>query len=243
MLIFEDRNEITIQNPPTGKAVLFYDQDVLKLKDENGDIRIVTLADSIENAVSSGDYYSNSYIERLKALGSNVQYSTYLGTNTGTNLLLDNTLMLHSIYINKESTITGVGWIQVAQGSYTADNYNGIGLYSYDLLNEKLILIASTTNDGDIWKVVGSVYTTKDFTTPVVVAKGIYYIGLLYNQSAVVTPPSLLGHNSFTGMGLLMNSIGTAKFNGTVNVQNTLPSEILNTDISSQVHSGVLNLY
>lgn len=246
MITFDDRNEVTIQNPPAGKAILFYDEDVLKLKDENGDIRIVTLADSIENAVSSGDYYTNSYVERLKALGSNVQYSNYLGTGTGSLNLTDGRLYLYSLYIPKISTINGFSWYQTFSGDYTADNYNGVGLYSYDLVNEKLTLITSTDDDPDIWKTPTLSVGNKNFELPVTINSGIYYIGFLWNASATVQGPIIIGHNTDTTINSFMNTYGlsTAKLNGYLSGQNTLPSEILNTDILSNItHNAIVNLY
>ena len=36
-----------------------------------------------------------------------------------------------AVWLPKAATITGVKWIQSANGSYTASNYNGVGLYTY----------------------------------------------------------------------------------------------------------------
>lgn len=198
MITFDDRNAVTIQNPPTGKAILFYDEDVLKLKDENGDIRIVTLADSIENAVSSGDYYSNSYVERLKALGSPVQYSNYLGGGSVSSAgLLDGQLYITSVFIPKQSIITNIGWrVGTTQGNYTADEYNGIGIYSMNNSTGDLTLLGKTANDATIWSSFATTtYGNKDFESPITLEKGIYFLVYLHNNSAQVTVPSLATHN------------------------------------------------
>ncbi len=199
------------------------------------------------DTLSSNDYYTNSYVERLKALGSDVQYSNYMGGSTGSTAFTDSLLYLSSFYINNKSTLNGVGWIHQVQGDYTADNYNGIGLYSYDAINAKLILIASTTNDGDIWKKTPSgSYFTKNFTIPVTVNSGIYYTGLLYNNSAQVTAPSILSHASQTSQATVTNAVAvssSAKFYGTITPATSLPAEILNTDINSVVFSQILYLY
>jgi len=197
MVTFEDRNEITVQNPPIGKATLFYDENVLKIKDENGDIRIVTLADSIENAVSSGDYYTNSYVERLKALGSNVQYSNSTMEGTTSSSLTDGDIYLTSIYIPKKSTINGAKFFQSTTANYTASDYNGIGLYSFDPNTKDLTLIASSTNDGTLWQT--AVFLTiveKDFTNAITIEAGVYFLAFLYNSSAVVSAPGLYSKSS-----------------------------------------------
>ena len=162
-----------------------------------------------------------------------MQYSNSLGISTTNGSLIDNTLSINSIYINKTSIITGVGWIQAIQGSYTANEYNGIGLYSYDLANEKLILVASTPNDGDIWKAVANSYATKNFTTPITVNRGIYYIASLYNNSSVSLNPTFVGFNSFLQNTTLVNSasIPSGYLTGTISAQNSLPLEILNSSI------------
>ena len=204
--------------------------------------------DSLEQRLAGAEdiYYSNSYVERLKALGSDVQYSTYPGGSISGTAFTDNTLYLTSIFIPKTSIISGIGYIISTQGSYTADEYNGIGLYSYDSTNEKLVLIASTTNDGDIWKAAANAYATKDFTTPITVNSGIYYVGLLYNNSAQVTAPILMVSAGQTTITPLINTIGltTAKLvGGSVNTMNNLPSEILNTSITSVTIGAILYLY
>jgi len=205
--------------------------------------------DSLEQRLAGAEdiYYTNSYVERLKALGSNVQYSTHRDISAAMHSLVDGTLTLSSLYISKSSIINGVGWIQgqSGQGNYTADNYNGVGLYSYDLLNEKLVLIANSADDGNIWKAVANTYSTKDFTTPVTINKGIYYIGALWNHSAVVSIPTIVGVNTFVVSSTSINSasISSGYLTGTLAAQNTLPAEILNSSITNAVQNHYWYLY
>jgi len=240
MVTFEDRNEITVQNPPIGKATLFYDENVLKIKDENGDIRIVTLADSIENAVSSGDYYSNSYVERLKALGSNVQYSNFIPQTTQNLALTDGRLYLYSFYINKSTTITGVGFYQQQAGLITADNYNGFGLYSFDGI-DSIDLIASTTSDSNIFQLTTG-YKTKDFIIPSAVDKGIYYLGVLFNKSGGFVDPILFAHNTLAPDVLLLTT-GGLKLRGYIDASATLPSTANLSTITTLSTEHIFTLY
>ena len=182
-------------------------------------------------------YYSNSYVDRLKALGSDVQYSNYLGgTVTSTLILTDSRLILTSVYIPKTSTISNIGWRQNTAGDYTEDNYNGIGIYSINTTTGDLTLIGKTVNDGTIWKtVVATGYGNKDLETPVVLEKGIYFLGFLYNSLAVVTAPGL-GYST-TSLGTLSNM---AFFNTPTNTyltaylsgQTNLPTNILQSSLT-----------
>jgi len=212
---------------------------------DDGNIYVWNGSEYVLNGLGDA-YYTNSYVERLKALGSNVQYSNYIGTGTSNTAFAQQILYLMSIHINKASILNGFGWFQQTQGNYVASDYNGIGLYEYDTINEKLILIASTSNDGDIWKALPSSYNTKDFTNPISISSGVYYIGLLYNTSAQTQSPIILAHNSFTTISLLINALGlpaSAKLNGTISSITTLPTEILDTDIGSVANSYIFNLY
>lgn len=211
---------------------------------DNGNIYVWDGSDYILNGLGDA-YYTNSYVERLKALGSNVQYSTYAGFSTQNIPLTDGLLSLNSIYIDKTTTITGVGWVQVTQGNYTASDYNGIGLYSYDLLNQKLILVESTTNDGDIWKASANSYATKNFSNSVTINKGLYYIGTLYNNSAQVTAPTVIAAGTFLQHPSIMNaaSISSGYLSGSVTSSTVLPAEILNTTISNAIHTTALYIY
>jgi hypothetical protein len=127
-----------------------------------------------------------------QALGSSVKAQVVgLGidriTTTGT--MSPGILSLTAVYLKKPSTITGVRWFQAVQGNYTADDYNGVGLYSYS--GGTLTLEASSTDDGDIWKGANDTWQNKDFSSPYVASAGIYYVGLLLNRSAHVTLPGI----------------------------------------------------
>jgi hypothetical protein len=94
-----------------------------------------------------------------------------------------------AIYIHTTTTITGVKWFQQTQGNYTANNYNGVGLYSTS--GGTLTLVASSSNDGNIWKAATGVFGSKAFVSTYTATAGIYYIGALYSNSAVVTNPAI----------------------------------------------------
>lgn len=98
-------------------------------------------------------------------------------------------LRVAAIEILKDMTITGVKWYQNIKGDYTANNYNGVGLYSYS--GGTLTLVASSTDDGNIWKAAANAWTSKVFSATYSATAGIYYVAALYCRSAVVTAPSI----------------------------------------------------
>lgn len=189
-------------------------------------------------------YYSNSYVERLKALGSDVQYSNYLGGSISSFNMADGTIYLSSIFIPKTTIISNIGWRGGSTtGDYTADNYNGIGLYSINKITGDLILLGKTANDGSIWAIPTITYNSKNFETPLTLTKDIYFLGFLYNSSAQVTVPSV-GTNSILGIPGFTNiptfNLPTNTFlQGVVASQTVLPLSILTAAITKTGLSAV----
>lgn len=161
-----------------------------------------------------------------QGLGSTVK-SVGLACRTWGNITLqtaltDGSIFLIAIYLPQSATITGVKWWQNVQGNYTADNENRVGLYSYS--GGTLTLVASSTDDGNLWKGASASVQSKAFTTPYVASVGVYFIGLLYNSSAQPTPPQIgSAPNKLNGgLGDFTNS---AKFNSSI-ASTTLSSSI-----------------
>jgi len=107
--------------------------------------------------------------------------------------LFDATLYVVGYYLPVGATISGVKFFQGVQGNYTADNYNGVALFSYS--GGTITLVASSTNDGNIWKGTSNTWQTKAFSSTYVAAAGMYFIGMLYNYSAQTTSPTI-GHST-----------------------------------------------
>jgi hypothetical protein len=103
----------------------------------------------------------------------------------------DARLWLIPVYLPVSQTLTGVKWYQATTGNYTADNYNGIGLYTVSA--GVATLVASSTDDGNIWKGTAATWQSKAFSSPYAATKGTYYIGALYNSSAQTTAPGAIG--------------------------------------------------
>lgn len=154
----------------------------------------------------------NPVINIMQGLGHNILFS---GMNVGQNQLTtnmahaDSSQYMIAVFVDRPVTLTGVGFVIVTPGDYTSDNYNGIGLYSITVGTGDLNLVASSTDDGNIWKAAIG-YVTKAFTTPYVAPRGVYYISALYNQSAQVTAPVLaagasMASANYTGYGFANN--------------------------------------
>lgn len=150
---------------------------------------------------------------------------------TTSNILVSGTLVFQAVYVRTAGTITGVKWYQAVQGSYTAASPgNQLGLYS--LSGTTLTLVASCADDGNLWKAASNAMTNKAFTTPYSAAVGIYFISVLYKQSAQTTAPQLGCAANLQGANISIADFTTFKIYGSIGGANTsLPS--------SQVLSGV----
>ena len=194
---------------------------------DDGNIYVWNGVDYILNGLGDA-YYTNSYVERLKALGSNVQYSTTFGGSSSTLALTDGSLYLNSIYINKESVINTVSTYQATAGSYTPDNYNGVGIYSFDILTATYTLIGSSANTATLWTTAPGVNSI-NLSTPLTLQKGVYFIGILYNNSAQVTAPVVGVVNTVLSQSILNNiTLPANTFLASVATgQSTLPTTLL----------------
>jgi hypothetical protein len=155
------------------------------------------------------------------ALGSSIKAETLscrLVEGITSWALSDSQRHYFSIYLPKAATLTGVRFHQTTQGNYTADNYNGIGLYSYS--GGTLTLVASSADNGNIWKGGTNTIQSAAFSSTYAAVAGIYYVLPLYNQSAQTTAPQLgaatalsngaLMAADFTNSAVLNGSSGAA---------------------------------
>jgi hypothetical protein len=131
-------------------------------------------------------------------IGSYTQALTYNTANG-----LSGNIRWIAVWIPKTTTITGVKWYQTVTGSYTASDYNGVGLYSQS--SGTLTQVASSTNDGNIWKATINTLASKAFTSTYSAAPGLYYIATIYCYSAQVTAPSMAGTGTL-GAGAAFNN-------------------------------------
>jgi hypothetical protein len=141
-------------------------------------------------------------------------------TNAG---LTSTELRFTPVYIPYAQTITGVKWWQVTAGVYTASNYNGVGLYSYS--GGTLTLVASSTDDGAIWKAASGTLGSKAFSSTYNAAAGLYFIATLHSRSATTTAPTIGCNALFAGnVATTIDFTNSAKLAGYVSSQTSLPA-------------------
>ena len=116
--------------------------------------------------------------------------------------LTDSRLYFQAIELPVAATLTGIILAFSAQGVFTADNNNKVGLYTNN--GTTLTRVAQSTNDGNIWKVATNSSAKTAFTSTYAAAAGSYWLAYLYNSSAQTTAPALPG--KFPGS----NGVGSA---------------------------------
>jgi hypothetical protein len=160
----------------------------------------------------------------MTALGSNIKATGValpLRDASAVVAIADGQIRIVATEIRTAQTITGVSFVQRVQGAYTADNYNGVGLYSYN--SGALTLVASSTDDGDLWKQTANAYTQKAFSSPYAAAAGTYFIAILYNTSAQSTAPQVSGLSANNAIAYSGDLSGVS-MSMLLSSQNTLPA-------------------
>lgn len=171
--------------------------------------------------------YDNEVIKAYKALGS-VILAQSVGTTaahiTGAQTQFQNQVVtFQAVWLPVAATITGVKWYQVTAGVYTANNYNGVGLYTYS--GGTLTLVASSTDDGNIWKATSNTYSSKAFSGTYSASAGLYFVGALYCRSAVTTLPQIGGPTSAPNAAIPgIDFTNSAKLSANIGSQTSLPS-------------------
>lgn len=165
------------------------------------------LAALLTDEVGSGSAVFQSYVDNkanhnlniYNALGSSIKTETepmqYISANFNP---VSQSVYFQAVWLPVAQTLTGIKWYQRTAGSYTASNYNGVGLYTYS--GGTLTLVASSTNDGNIWTASTNSVGSKAFTSSYVASAGLYFIAVLYSSSAVVTPPAFGTTTNFTNL-------------------------------------------
>lgn len=176
------------------------------------------------------------YLERVaiqRALGlSIVAESCDKAILNGSFTLISGTVYFIPIYLPMAATLNGVKFFKFSIGNYTATSLNNrIGLYTVSA--GTLSIVASTTDDNNLWQQGNDTIDGKAFTSTYAAAAGVYWIGFLWRNATVSSSPALRSG------GNLSNSMLTAGFTNSGHYQGSLASQ---TDIpSSQVMSGLGN--
>ena len=166
---------------------------------------------AIGDATVDVDYMQqNDIITGYQLMGSTIKGTNLAVTNpmqmsTTTLVLTSGRSEITAIFIQKTTTITGVRWYQAANGSYTANNYNGVGLYSRSGGN--LTLVASCANDGAIWQPGSGGWKNKAFSSTFTASRGVYYLAALYSSSSQTTAPGIGGTVAGAGAWATLSTV------------------------------------
>lgn len=213
----------TLTNPVTGTGT-------------SGNLTKFNGTSSVTNATADVDYLQQDMsLVAYQAMGSsikcyNVGAPIITQLTSGISMTSLNEFFT-AVYIPKTTTITGVMFYQQTQGNYTANNYNGVGLYSAS--GGTLTLVASSTDDGNIWKGTSNSWQTKAFSSAYTASAGLYYIGALWSSSSTTANPAI-GYAGTAAAGL----VSTSTFDFTNSNKTTGYITGRTSLISSQAMSG-----
>ena len=174
--------------------------------------------------------------------GVNLNLPNYAQGGGAASAATNNTMRVFAYYLPNAQTITGVKWWSNTIGSYTAANYNGVGLYTYS--GGTLTLVASSTNDGTIWQTAASnSMGSKAFSSTYSASAGIYYIAMVYSASAgtgtsfaITTTNTQTNQTSF-------DFTNSAKLSASIGATTSLPSTIAMSTMTGSTIGYFMFLY
>lgn len=201
----------------------------LAISEAEADEKYVQIADGEPvdiAAISVASLQSQFQNDILEMSGLNYDFpvgATNINANSGT--MVDGTQYFQVYNIKKAKTITGVAFNMVtAQATFTADNFNGLVLYSVNKATGELTELTRTANDGNIWKGAINAKISVDFLVPQNVQPGLYAVGLIYNSSAQTTAVTLATCGTvYSSFHLFNNNIRITSLKA---AQTDLPSSV-----------------
>jgi hypothetical protein len=156
--------------------------------------------------------------------------------------LTDNLAVFMAVYIDRPATITGVKWFQSVAGDYTADQTNQVALYSYS--GGTLTQVAASANDGNMWKATSNTLASKAFSTPYSATPGVYFVAAVYNASAVVTNPQIVGSVTVSNAAFYaLDLTNSAKISSTLSATNSLPASTAASALAAASATRWFGLY
>jgi len=172
------------------------------------------------------EFYSFLF-EAYQAMGSEIKgemVGSDLIFSSGAASTLSNQVVRFSpIWIPYGQTLTGVMFYQVVQGSYTANNNNKIGLYSYS--GGTLTQVAACADDGNLWKSASNSFVKKAFSATYDAARGLYFTAMIYCRSAEGTAPQLASGSTVSNAAKMTQDFtNSTKAFSSISAQTDLPS-------------------
>jgi len=81
MLRFEERDDVTVQNPPAGEVVLFYTDGAFRIKDSAGEVTTITTVEGLEEVAEATE--PKVYVALLTQSGTDAPVATVLKNTLG----------------------------------------------------------------------------------------------------------------------------------------------------------------
>jgi hypothetical protein len=230
---------LTNRTPTQVKAILDLDQVPNQTAQEmvssatvdGSQINDGTITSEKFEEVEQLDYYQDE-VRALRALGAAYLYRTVSATwqaSTTAQSLVDNSVRLAALTeVFRDTTITGISYNLVTAGVFTADQTNGVALYSLNTSTGVLTLLGQSAADanGDLWKTTTG-FRDVALSSPVAVTEGtVLYIAFLYNNSAQTTAPQLVGPAGSSNRSFTLSLPNSIKTFAHVPASNSFPASI-----------------
>jgi len=236
---------------PTVTEINFVDGVTSAIQTQLNSKLDTAIADARYLQIANGDtaaYYTVPEVDILNQESLLLRQMRFMGFNpksiplfsttylNGYSPITDGSYYMNLHYFAKETTISAFQVALTTQGVYTADEYNGIEIYSVAGVTLSKITGGATANDGDLWKASANTTITKSLPAPITVPAGMYAICFMYSASAQTTAPQLLIFGAVTVYGTLTPS--GIKPSASKATQITLPTN--GTTITSMSGNGTL---
>lgn len=190
--------------------------------------------------------------KQLRGMGGSIisapLFSNFITTSQQN--LSDNTVHLVALQpVPNDTTATGIKVPLAVQGSFTADNFNGVALFEV-ALDGTYSRVAISADLPDQWKVAAASSTNPPavfpFTSTVAISKSKMYVAaLMYNNSSQTTAPAPICLGSMTSA--IWRSINATSTNfrpwSYILGQNTIPSSISVSATSASSNAYCVILY
>ena len=219
---------------PTGSRLM------LHADPSTGDLESATINDIIQ-----ANAPFNDVISAYRALGSQLMaepLGTFIMQYSAGFALVDQRIYMAAVYLRSPQTITGVAFWMATQGNYTANNHNGIAVFSY--AGGTLTQVGASANNGNLWKGTANTMIKEPFTATANLAAGVYFIQALYCRSAQVTAPGLLAYPANFNVNMAkVDLTNSAIINGQKSSQTAFTTPVNINTFATEQQTKYLCLY